>query len=523
MPKIPKFESNQILQSSPMSPGAAAAPFTALAQGGEELQRTAAWAGNIFEQIEEKERDAIRAVKASQLENDLKDDLLDVSESYKNRMDYENFESDADKAIVVIREKYKPLVGDDPKLANAFEIALGNQGSDLKRVAKAKKLQVVTDIGLGEFEKSYNAALHDYAIAQTPEEKEMIRNKIEIQAEQMELYRIMTPKQKEEKVNSFAQRAQEVEARQAMFIDPETAATKLQDPKNYPDMNENTRIHLQESAERQAETKVRKALADDEHLEKALAKAHKAVLDKNDFDMWQKYYSDTLTGVELEKMASSRMISESSYRAIRDKWKSDSEKPDKEENDPVVVGNIAEQIELRDLEGAKNHLEDAKKRGLIKGETYIAMRKALGDKAYSDAVTFINRAMQPSDLDLDFYRKQKHADALASLATRAASGENPIEAAKDIVKLNQNRESTSVNRYANPRFIGGGKKDDPVALDKAEQETVARYNKGQLTVNEYRTEMRLIADIRKALENKERSSQAIIDIGEEQKKRGLGK
>ena len=57
----------------------------------------------------------------------------------------------------------------------------------------------------------------------------------------------------------------------------------------------------------------------------------------------------------------------------------------------------------------------------------------MATKAYGDGLAYINRAMQPGELDLDFYRKQKHADAVADYAIRVSAGEDPMDAAKDLV------------------------------------------------------------------------------------------
>ena len=218
-------------------------------------------------------------------------------------------------------------------------------------------------------------------------------------------------------------------------------------------------------------------------------------------------------------MAKNRLISEGAYKGIQEKLKKVDEA---EENNPITIGDIASRVELRDFDGAETMLEDAHNSGQIKTETYISTKRAIASKSYADGIGYINKAMQPSELDFDFYRKQKHADAVADYNVRVAGGEDAMEAAKDIVRLNASTTAVNYTRYRNPRYLTG-EKDSLTALDMTEAKTVDALKKGKITAEEYRIEMELIRAIKDALSEKMKAEGAVIDIDKEIDRRKVGK
>jgi hypothetical protein len=194
----------------------------------------------------------------------------------------------------------------------------------------------------------------------------------------------------------------------------------------------------------------------------------------------------------------------------------------REENDAIEVGDIAEMIARRDFQGARVRLDQAKADNRMKTETYINLRTTMAKEAYSDAQSYINKAMQPGELELDFYKQQKHADASAELARKAAAGRDPMDAAKEIVSLYRADRAKSVDIYRNPKFLQGDKRDTK-ALDLALQRTVQAYQAGKISTGEYTFEVQLISNIMTAVRESVKSEEADTSLQEEIKRRKIGK
>lgn len=518
MPRIPLFQANTVIRSPGMSPAAAAAPYRALSRAGESIRQTGEEFGRVASLIEEKEKKAARAVKALKIETGLRNDIDSLAESFQMRTDYEAFEDDAGNQLKEIRAKYEADIGEDRELSLAFERVYAGQSSSLMRVVRDKKRQVITSEGIGQFEIQYNQALKDYAAEMSPEARELVRKQLQMKAYGLVNNSIMTLKQAETYIQNFDDEADAVRADQYIEADPAAALEALKSG-GFDDLSPKVKQAKIEKAQTKIDQQEREQRLADDRKEKALARIRKQVVDKNDLDMWQAYYGGTLKESDLEKLADNQMISESVYKGIKEKLIKGERVT---ENNAEIVGDIGARVELRDFKGAYDRLTEAHASGQVKGETYIGLHKSIASKQFSDAVGYINKAMQPSDLEIDFFKKQKHADAIADLAVRTASGENPIEAAKDIVSLNRTLQSSSYARYRNPRYMKG-EKDNLVQLADAKYETVEAYKRGEITDQEYKAEIELIEKIEAAVAERDRMKSTDEDLDKAMKDLGVGK
>lgn len=520
MPKIPRYIAPVIPQPR-MSPAAVSAPSRALAGVGQQFEALGNRGLQIAGAIEKQEKDAERALKAVQIENGLRNDMDQVAESFYNRIDYDRFEDDAAKTLKDIREKYKSLVGDDQVLGLAFEKAFSAQSSSLMKVVRDKKRQVISERGLGEFQISYNQALRDYSGATSPEERRLIKTQLQMKALTLVSSHIMSLKQAEDFVHNFENNAEEVRADQWIEVDAQGALEALKGG-SFDTLSPKVKQEKIEKALSKIKTQDNEERRDDERLERKLEKIRKDVQDQNELDMWEKYYNDNLTESELDNLAERRLIDTTAYHTLRDKLA----KEEKAENNPVIVGNIAEAIELRNFDQARTLMEDSLVSGQIKPETYISYRKAIAEKTFGDGMSYLNKAFQPSELSTDFYWKQKWADGQASYIQRVASGENAMIAANDIVNLAKSDVIRTYNRYINPRFLVG-QKNDIKALDDAKQKTIEAYRKGEINEDIYKSEMELIKNILLSLQRLEQingsQNDTKLNYPEEFKERKIGK
>ena len=72
-------------------------------------------------------------------------------------------------------------------------------------------------------------------------------------------------------------------------------------------------------------------------------------------------------------------------------------KGEESEDDPVVVGEITEALELgMDIEPI---LADALERGQIKTSSYISIKKAMGARDYKRGLYYINNSLKPTQFE----------------------------------------------------------------------------------------------------------------------------
>ncbi len=219
------------------------------------------------------------------------------------------------------------------------------------------------------------------------------------------------------------------------------------------------------------------------------------IIKQNDLDTVRFYYQGTLNADDLDTLAEGQQISRGVYQWAQNQLREDQKVT---ENNAEVVANIAAHIELRAFSDANQMLSEALVQGNIKGETYISMTQSLASKQFSDAMGYINKAMQPSELEIDFFKKQKHAEAVADLAIRVAEGDDPMLAAKEIVKLNRTSQTATAARFRRPKYLKGDK-DNMIHLADTKFETTAAYRKGLIGPEEYIREMELIEQLENAL------------------------
>lgn len=246
---------------------------------------------------------------------------------------------------------------------------------------------------------------------------------------------------------------------------------------------------------------------DFDRKQKEISDQQEKIVKQNDLDVLEAFYNKTLNRKDLDKLAEGQQVSKDIYKFINEKYDKEAEG----ENNPEIVGDIAARIELKDYPGAFKMMEDALGNRQIKGQSYITMMKSIADSQVGDAVGYINRAMQPSELEFDPYKKQKHADAIVDLSLRMSKGENPLVAAKEIVRLNRTTSQKMLSRYRDPRFLTGDRMNE-VQMADAEFKTIGAYKNGLLTDAEYKREMELIQNIREALKESQRAEETDKDM-----------
>ncbi|MBW2632316.1 MAG: hypothetical protein JRC90_11285 [Deltaproteobacteria bacterium] len=169
----------------------------------------------------------------------------------------------------------------------------------------------------------------------------------------------------------------------------------------------------------------------------------------------------------------------------------DEKEPD--ENNPVIVGRLASDIELGFDVDERLYL--ALTNGDIKSETYITLKAKLGDRDFKQGMNYVSRALKPSQADK--WTPDRHvrfAEAIDDYQARVGQGQNPIDVAREIVDLNIGHIRRTILGLRIPRFLTG-EKTNLMDLALAKTVTVGKYQAGELTIEEFNREAILIKQL----------------------------
>lgn len=277
----------------------------------------------------------------------------------------------------------------------------------------------------------------------------------------------------------------------------------------YKELDEADRTDLMIKADAQATTNAKERIRVKDQTEKDLEKIREAIIEDNEYDAWQLYYNGDLSIPALEEMADKREIGEITYRNLREKLDPDTPDEDIEDN-PIVVGEIAERIEMG--MDVRKELRAALDKKQMSNKTYIQMSKLVAQKEYQEATSYLSNAIKPTPAEKWSPDKHlKYAEAKNRLNNLASSGVQPLVAAKEVVEAYTSDLRRTINGLRKPVHLEG-KKNNPVDLEKAERLTVEAYKKGTLTDDQFKDETDLIYRLKEI-------TGSVDNISEETRKR----
>jgi len=223
-------------------------------------------------------------------------------------------------------------------------------------------------------------------------------------------------------------------------------------------------------------------------------KAKKAEQEANFGSMVISYSTGDLTESRIRGLIETRSIDPDKGMAMITRLRTtQKEEKEPDENNPVVVGGLASDIELG-LDVAER-LDLALTNGDIKSGTYITLKAKLGDRNFKQGMGYISRALKPSEADK--WTPDRHvrfAEAIDDYQTRVGQGQNPIEVAREIVDLNIGHIRRTILGLRTPRFMTG-EKTNLMDLALAETITAGKYQAGELTIDEFNREAKLIKQL----------------------------
>lgn len=287
----------------------------------------------------------------------------------------------------------------------------------------------------------------------------------------------------------FKEKAAGLKARQNIIIDAESAIEKLASG-NYgdyfPGLNPETRLSLHESARVAIDREYRQEVELHEKIERMAAAEEVKRLGANHGSAVVLYAKGDLTeGFLAEAIEKRDLTPEKGYALIR-RLREDAKGGKTEANNPEVVGDLARRLALGD--DIADDLNAAMIKGDIKDQTFITMTANMAKEDVKRAYSYINKAMQPSEYEMDFNLKQTWADAVDLLNERIARGQDPMTSARDIVRSRRKRLPTPP--AGRPRYLSGTL--ETTSLETAMRETVEGFRAGQIGPVEANQEIELI-------------------------------
>jgi hypothetical protein len=278
------------------------------------------------------------------------------------------------------------------------------------------------------------------------------------------------------------------EALKDMWANPEKFDSSL-----YKNLDPLQKERLTIQAEKLFDTRLKKNIAEQNKAERDADKAHKDMIETNDYDVllkWTQYDPQTgargITWPQIEGLMEQRKISIPMYKyLIADKDGTDN---------PVITGLLASSVEMgKDVsESLKRHLVN----GDISRKTYITMKKNLGDIQYRQALGRLRGAMEPTAMDKwESDRHLKWEEGFSYFHDLISSGKDPWVAADIVLEGYYGDTRRSYTTLPVPKYLYGSR-DDIHSIISAEESTMQAFENGEIDSTIYEHEMRLLEKYR---------------------------
>lgn len=252
MPKIPTFQATRLIPGEsgfvPMHPGYAGIEAGAQAEAGAALSRTGLQLYGAVTDLQRRELEAQRQIKAMEMERIGGEEFGRLADSYKTRNDYEKWDEDYARSMAEIRQKLAKVAGEDEKLGLVMENYLNDQGRNFAKILRDKKFQVMSDRATAEFLYTSNQALSEYQAEFDENKKNLIKARIATSAGNLVRAGLMWEHEAVRHVLEFDQKAKALDAKQIETLadtslnehfpgDYDAQIKALEDPKEYRKMN----------------------------------------------------------------------------------------------------------------------------------------------------------------------------------------------------------------------------------------------------------------------------------------------
>lgn len=296
-----------------------------------------------------------------------------------------------------------------------------------------------------------------------------------------------------EKLNDYLKKVDMANAIREMHKDPNTFKAS-----DYASLDPTQQAHLQEQANKLAETQLQRKIHDYDRMMRLVEKQEKTQRESTEtaalilFDQG-KISIDKIQELALDRKIGADMLK---YFQTRDREGID---------DPMTVGEIAKLVEMKQDPG------DALKQALIskkiKSNTYISFQKQIGNDKYWKGLTSLKAALEPGPLDkFNEDRNLKWENGFRYFNDLVAGGMEPEEASQNIIDGHYSQVRRTASTLPRPKFwTGGSDYLDKNAIDETRKITAQQYWNGPITQEQYQHEMQTLQHFENLWKDKLRS------------------
>lgn len=291
----------------------------------------------------------------------------------------------------------------------------------------------------------------------------------------------------------FSSAASGILVEQDLFVSPETAERKLlsKDPGEfYPGLSEEKRLDYLKLARAEVERKEAEKVRVAEKQEIETAKAAKEAMETTYSDALISYSQGKLTETMVQHMLARREIDPDKASSLINRLREEAKGGEKAENNPMLVGQLVARLEMG--EDITADLDSAMKRGDIRPDTFISLKKQAAGDLFKRGSAFVSKALRPGEMDrFDQERNLRYARAMENYTRKVSEGQDPMEAARDVVFETVSEKTSAFMALPSPRYLDGDR-NNLGNLNKAWRLTTDKWKAGALSDGEYQREIRLI-------------------------------
>lgn len=228
-------------------------------------------------------------------------------------------------------------------------------------------------------------------------------------------------------------------------------------------------------------------------VEKAAEQDRKEQTENNDMEVLQGVMNNTMGEQELEQYANERSISESTY-----KWaKKRLNEPGAEEDDPILLAEINEDVNYNNFEDARSKLHYGLENNQITGDTFADLIGNLSNDEFANASKYVSQALSPSQADKWTYGKYvRVSEAHNRFRTLVRRGTKPMQAAQQTVEEYMHSQTRDLSTMRRPKYLRGktslANENLIDNLRDARDETTRKLKAGSISQDEFKEEIDLI-------------------------------
>ncbi len=320
---------------------------------------------------------------------------------------------------------------------------------------------------------------------------------------------IVTEEWAEARLQEFQGKAGDLSVRMHLAADPQSTMTLLSSDDYqtyYPGLDPFKRMSHLKAAQTRVDQIEAQEIAERERQEREADELVEEAQEATYNDLQLALVEGRLTRPMLASAIRQRKIDPDKVNVLRNALDDQAEGVEAEEN-PYVKANLAEAVALgRDV---RMDLDRARENGQIDGDTYVSLRRQAADQNYRSGAAYVDDALKLGMADKWSPDKNlRYAEAMDEYSALVQSGLAPEVASKQVVNNFMRDRRRSISGIPKPRLLQGDKQDLQ-ALQNAMQQTVQKWQQGQMSPEVYQRETTRIEELMELARELEQSRAAI--------------